>query len=251
MLSVDLNCDMGESFGVYRLGEDEALMDYVSSVNIACGFHAGDATVMRKTVELAVRKKLAIGAHPGYPDLAGFGRREVNLTPSEVYDIVLYQIGALMTFARAEGTRLHHVKPHGALYNAAAKDAALAEAIARAVRDADPDLILIGLSSSQLIAEAERLGLKTGSEVFADRTYNADGTLTSRKVAGALVEDPLKAAEQALQMVTQGTVNTISGSIAPVKAETICIHGDGPAPLSFAKAIVNILKQNHVEIKPL
>lgn len=249
MLSVDLNCDMGESFGAYDLGQDEALMDYVSSVNIACGFHAGDASVMRKTVDMAVRKKVAIGAHPGYPDLQGFGRREMKLSPAEVYEIVLYQIGALMAFAHAAGTRLHHVKPHGALYNTAAKHPELAVAIAKAVRDADSSLVLVGLSGSHLISEAKTMKIKSASEVFADRTYQEDGSLTPRTSHNAMIEHPDQAATQVLQMIQHGKVKTITGKEISVEAQTVCIHGDGKHALEFAKAIVNILNQHHVSIK--
>lgn len=249
MQTIDLNCDMGESFGAYQLGQDEALMDYVSSVNIACGFHAGDSGVMRKTAELAAKKNLAVGAHPGYPDLQGFGRREMNMPPADVYDIVVYQIGALMGFVKASGSELHHVKPHGALYNTAAKDPAIASAIARAVRDVGPKLILVGLSSSHLIAEAEKLGLKTASEVFADRTFQDDGSLTPRSSSDALVKTEEAAGKQVLQMIQQGTVTTVSGKEIAVKAETVCLHGDGKMALSFAQKIVGILQQHHVIIK--
>lgn len=248
MQSVDLNCDMGESFGAWQMGQDVLLMDYVSSVNIACGFHAGDASVMRQTVEAAVKKNVAIGAHPGYPDIQGFGRREMKLSPAEVYEIVLYQIGALSAFAKAAGSTLHHVKPHGALYNTAAKDSLLAEAIASAVKASGDNLILVGLSGSKLIEEANKKRLKTLNEVFADRTYQEDGSLTPRTKSGSLLEDSSLAAQQALQMVTRGTVTSTSGKEIPVKAETICIHGDGKHALEFAKAIHSILKQNHIEI---
>lgn len=247
--SIDLNCDMGESFGAYTIGQDEALMEYVSSVNVACGFHGGDPTVMRRTVELAARKNIAIGAHPGYPDLQGFGRREMKVSPQDAYDMVLYQIGALSAFVHAAGARLHHVKPHGALYNAAAKDAALASAIARAVRDAGSDLVFVGLSGSVMISEAGRLGLKTASEVFADRSYQDDGTLTPRSAPGAMIHDPEQAARQVLRMVQHKTVTAVSGKEIPVVAETVCIHGDGAAALSFARAILHLFQQHHVGIK--
>lgn len=247
--SIDLNCDMGESFGAYTIGHDEELMAYVSSVNIACGFHGGDPAVMRRTVQLAVSKNIAVGAHPGYPDLQGFGRREMKVSPQEAYDMVLYQVGALTAFVKAAGTRLHHVKPHGALYNAAAKDAALAAAIARAVKDAGDDLVFVGLSGSVMIREAGMLGLRTASEVFADRSYQDDGTLTPRASPHAMIEDPEVAARQVLRMVQHKTVTTISGKDIPVTAETVCIHGDGRSALSFARAIVHLLQQHHVSIK--
>ena len=176
MLKVDLNCDMGESFGAWKMGSDAELMDYVTSVNIACGFHAGDASTIRKTVELAIKKRLAVGAHPSYPDLQGFGRRKMDLSSQEVFDVVLYQIAALKGIAESLGGRLNHVKPHGALYNEAAKNEAIAAAISKAVMSLDPTLVLVGLSGSASIAEAARVGLKTASEVFADRTYQIDGS---------------------------------------------------------------------------
>jgi UPF0271 protein len=246
---IDLNCDMGESFGAYMLGQDEAMMDYVSSVNIACGFHAGDALVMRRTVALAAQKGLAIGAHPGYPDLQGFGRRPMQMDADEVYAIVLYQVGALRVFAEAAGSRLNHVKPHGALYNAAAKNRALASAIARAVRDAGGDLLLTGLSGSCLIDEGRQHGLRTISEVFADRTYQDDGTLTPRSDANALISSTTMAIQQVLQMVHEGTVTSVSGITVPVEAQTVCIHGDGAHALTFARSLAEQLHQHHVSIK--
>jgi 5-oxoprolinase (ATP-hydrolysing) subunit A len=249
MQSIDLNCDMGESFGAFTIGQDEALMEYVSSVNIACGFHAGDPSIMNRTVRLAKERGIAIGAHPGYPDLQGFGRREMTLAPPEIYDIVIYQIGALSGFARAAGGDLHHVKAHGALYNAAAKDPAIASAIARAVYDVDKKLLFVGLSGSPMISAAKTLGLATANEVFADRTYQDDGTLTPRSDPNALIEDPGKAAQQVLQMIQRKTVTSVSGKEIPVMADTVCIHGDGKHALEFAKAIVSLLKKNNVGIK--
>lgn len=249
MQSIDLNCDMGESFGAFTIGNDEAIMDCVSSVNIACGFHAGDPSVMRKTVALAIARNVSVGAHPGYPDLQGFGRREMKLSPPEVYDLVVYQVGALMGFARAAGTQVRHVKPHGALYNTAATDPSIAAVIARAVHDIDKDLLLVGLSGSQMIIEGKRLGLRTVSEVFADRTYQVDGTLTPRSSADALITVPAKAAAQVLQMVLRKTVTSTSGKEIPVVAETICIHGDGKHAVEFAREITTMLRDNHVSIQ--
>jgi UPF0271 protein len=248
MLSVDLNCDMGESFGAWRMGNDAELMDYVSSINVACGFHAGDATTMRRTVETAVKKGVAIGAHPGYPDLQGFGRREMSLSNDEAADFVLYQISALKGICESVGTRLNHVKPHGALYNRAAKDAGLARAIASAVKALDPDLVLYGLSGSASICEAENIGLKTASEVFADRRYLPDGTLVPRTQPDALIDDVNAACEQVLQMVRSQTVTAATQENIAIKADTICIHGDGPHALDFAKAIRAALIENGVEI---
>jgi len=248
MFSVDLNCDMGESFGTWKMGNDAELMSYVTSVNIACGFHAGDATTMRRTVETAVTKDVTIGAHPGYPDLQGFGRREMSLSDDEAADIVLYQIAALKGICESLGTRLNHVKPHGALYNRAAKDARLARAIASAVKALDSNLILYGLSGSLLISEAENIGLKTASEVFADRRYSPDGTLVSRTQPNALIDDINTACEQVVQMVSSQTATATDGSSVAVKPDTICIHGDGPRALDFAKAIRTALNENGIEV---
>ena len=237
MRTVDLNCDMGESFGAWKMGNDAALMDHVTSVNIACGFHAGDPSTIRNTVKTAIQKKVAIGAHPGYPDLQGFGRRDMSMAPEEVYDLVLYQVAALKGVCESLGGRLHHVKPHGALYNQAAKSQELAAAIASAVKDIDGSLIFYGGAGTSLITEAEKISLKTGSEVFADRTYQADGSLTPRRLANALISDNNVAVEQARRMVESGEVVSLDGHVVPVKAETICIHGDGPNALEFAYAL--------------
>ncbi|CAN5619431.1 5-oxoprolinase subunit PpxA [soil metagenome] len=249
MFSIDLNCDMGESFGVWRMGNDSALMDYVSSINVACGFHAGDASVIRKTVEIAVEKGVAIGAHPSFPDLQGFGRREIKMSAEEVFDIVLYQVSAVKGICQAFGGKLHHVKPHGALYNQAAKDASCAAAIAKAVKSIDDNLIFYGLSNSFLISEAEKIGLQTASEVFADRTYQADGSLTPRNETNALIKDSEKAVSQVLQMITKQSVTATNGKNISLKAETVCIHGDGEHALEFAKIINAELKKCDIQIK--
>jgi UPF0271 protein len=251
MFSVDLNCDMGESFGAWKMGNDAELMDYVSSVNIACGFHAGDPTTMRRTVETAVEKGIAIGAHPGYPDLQGFGRRDMALSPTEVADIVLYQVSALKGICEASGARLNHVKPHGALYNRAVKDARVAAAIAHAVKQLDPDLVLYGLPGSLSISEAENIGLRTASEVFADRAYSPDATLVPRSQPNALINDVETACRQVLQMVRSQTVTAANGETIPIRAETICVHGDGPHALEFAKAIRTALLDNSISIKAI
>ena len=249
MLSIDLNCDMGESFGAWTLGNDAALMDYVSSVNIACGFHAGDASTIRKTVETALEKGVAVGAHPSFPDLQGFGRREMKMSAAEVFDIVLYQIAAVKGICEALGGKLHHVKPHGALYNQSAKDANLAEAIAEAVKKIDENLILYGLSGSFLISEAEKINLRTASEVFADRTYQTDGSLTPRDKPNALISDAKQAVSQVLQMISEQTVTAVSGGKISLRAETVCIHGDGEQALEFAETINKQLKEKGVNIK--
>ena len=240
---------MGESFGAFTIGNDEAIMEYVSSVNIACGFHGGDPGVMHKTIARAASRNIAIGAHPGYPDLQGFGRREIKMSLAEVYDCIVYQVGALMAFARVEGTTVNHVKPHGALYNAAAKDNALSAIIAKAVHDVDNSLVLVGLSGSCMIQEANKAGLRTCSEVFADRAYQDDGLLMPRSAANAVIDDDARAAKHVLQIVQRGTVTTDSGKEIAVRADTVCIHGDGPHAIAFARAITNILKQNHVSVK--
>lgn len=247
--SIDLNCDMGESFGAFTIGNDEAMMQYVSSVNIACGFHGGDPGVMHKTVALAVRRNIAIGAHPGYPDLQGFGRREIKMSLTEVYDAMVYQVGALIGFARVEGAVLSHVKPHGALYNAAAKDRALSATIAKAIHDVDRSLVFVGLSGSCMIEEGDKAGLRTCSETFADRAYQADGMLVPRTATNAMIDDPELAARQVLQMVQRGTVTTVSGKEIAVLADTVCIHGDGHHAIAIARAVANILQQNHVAVK--
>jgi 5-oxoprolinase (ATP-hydrolysing) subunit A len=246
---IDINCDMGEGYGLWPMGDDPGLMQYVTSANIACGFHAGDPVVMRDTVRLALKHHVAIGAHPGYPDLQGFGRRFLQMSPDEVYAMTLYQIGALQAIVRAEGGTLRHVKPHGALYNAAAKDPALAEAIARATRQAGADLLLYGLSGSALIEAGKAQGLRTASEVFADRTYQADGSLTPRSQPDALVKNAEQAATQALRMVQHQQVVSLSGAMVPVVADTIGLHGDGPHALDFARAIHAAFKKNGVKMR--
>lgn len=234
---IDLNCDMGESYGTWVKGDDRALLPYVTSINIACGFHAGDSQTMRATVAEALEYGVRIGAHPGLPDLQGFGRREMRVSPDEVYNLVLYQTGALYAFVKAAGGRLHHVKPHGALYNMAARDAVLADAIVRAIQDLDPTLWLYGLSGSEMIRAAEQIGLKTASEVFADRTYEEDGTLTPRHIDGALISDQQVALTQVLRMLQEGKVRTRQGKDIALKADTVCVHGDGSHALPLAKAL--------------
>ncbi len=251
MLSVDLNCDMGESFGAWRMGNDAELMNVVSSINVACGFHAGDASVMRETVQTAIEKNVAIGAHPSFPDLQGFGRREIKMSAQEIFDLVLYQVSALKGICEAFGAKLYHAKPHGALYNLAAKNAEIAAAIASAVKAIDENLIFYGLSNSLLISEAEKIGLKTASEVFADRTYQSDGTLTPRSEPNALIHDTEKAIEQVLEVVVEQKVTATNGEKVSLKAETICIHGDGAYALDFALAIRQKLTQKGIVIQPI
>jgi len=237
MFRVDLNSDLGESFGNYTLGCDAEVLKYVTSANIACGFHAGDPTVMRETIKLALASGTALGAHPGLPDLQGFGRRNMAITPQEAYDIIVYQIGALQAFAKSEGATLQHVKAHGALYNMAAKDRKLAEALAEAVYAVNPEMILFALAGSEMIDAAEKLGLRTASEVFADRSYQKDGSLTPRKMAGAMITEESAALAQVLSMVIKGRVKTLTGEEIILKADTICVHGDGAKAIEFTKKI--------------
>ena len=249
MATVDLNCDMGESFGAYTIGDDPSLMEFVTSVNIACGFHAGDPSVMKRTVNMAAEKGIAIGAHPGYPDLQGFGRREMKLTAEEVYDLVVYQVGALDAFVKISGSKLHHVKPHGALYNMAAREPALANAIVSAVKDYQPTLHFVGLAGSALTSEAAIAGLNVMHEVFADRTYQDDGTLTPRTHKNSIIYDEQQSIDQVLRMVRNGQVKTLSGKIIDIRADTICIHGDGREAVRFAKKIVNTLREHDIHIR--
>ncbi|MCX7892851.1 MAG: LamB/YcsF family protein [Burkholderiales bacterium] len=237
MKSIDLNCDMGESFGAWKMGDDAAIMPFITSANVAAGFHAGDPATIRETVRLAVANGVAVGAHPSLPDLAGFGRRAMKVSPREVYDLVLYQAGAVEAFARAAGARLHHVKAHGALYNMAAKDAALADAIAGAVKDLGAGVLLYGLAGSAMMAAAARHGVRAVGEVFADRSYQPDGTLTPRGEPGAMITDADAAVAQVLMMVEQGKVRSLSGAEVPVAAGTLCLHGDQPGAVAFARAL--------------
>lgn len=246
--SVDLNCDMGEAFGQHDAGLDAELMKYITSANIACGFHAGDFTVMQRTVLLAVNHGVAIGAHPSLPDLQGFGRRTMQVTPGEVYEMMLYQIGALHAFTTAHHKELHHVKPHGALYNMAAKDRKLADAIVQAIIDFNPKLILYGLAKSAMIEAARSSDLSFCEEVFADRTYQDDGSLTPRNKSGALIEDKNDALAQVIRMIETQSVTTVQGKSIGIVPGTICIHGDGDHAVEFAQAIHQKLKTYGVQL---
>jgi UPF0271 protein len=246
MASCDLNCDMGEG-----IGYDAGLMPFISSANIACGYHAGNEDIMKETILLCLKHNVTIGAHPSYPDKENFGRKELNLLIGEVYQIVRSQIQLLKQIAALKGARLHHVKPHGALYNYAARHKETAKAIANAILDVDPRLIVYGLSNSYLISEAQAIGLKVANEVFADRTYQDDGTLTPRKNKDALIENVEDSIKQVMQMVTEGTVRSISGNNISIKADTICVHGDGKNAVSFASKIYNTLQNHHIEVKPV
>jgi UPF0271 protein len=242
-LHVDLNADLGEG-----APDDAGLLALVSSANIACGWHAGDARLMQRTIEAALARRVAIGAHPSYPDRENFGRTEMNLPLEEVRAGLIYQVGALQALVRAEGGRLHHVKPHGALYNQAARDPALADAVAGAVRAVDPGLALYGLAGSELLRAAERAGLRAVSEVFADRCYHADGSLVARSQPGALVDDVEQAVARTLRMVREGVVTAVSGETVPLRADTICLHGDGPHALAIARALHAALASADIQV---
>lgn len=243
-MHTDINCDMGEG-----MGNDEAIMPFITSANIACGYHAGDEETARTTMLLAKKHGVNIGAHPSFFDRENFGRTEMKTTPSEVYQLVTDQLFLFKKIAVAAGCVLHHLKPHGALYNMAAKDASLAKAIAQAVKDFDAKLILFGLSGSVSVSEAKALGLKTWNEVFADRTYQDNGSLTPRSQANALIEDEEQSIQQVLRMVREKTVRTVSGKTIPIAAETICIHGDGKNAVAFAKKIYHTLTQQNLVAK--
>jgi UPF0271 protein len=235
-LRIDINCDVGESHGAWVMGDDERLMPHITSANIACGWHAGDPRAMRRTVMLAKANGVRVGAHPGYPDLLGFGRRPMRLAAGEAKDYVLYQIGALCAFAGAEGLRLQHVKPHGALYGVASKDRSLSREIAEAVAEADPSLILVGPPESELASAGREIGLRVAREGFGDRAYNEDGSLVSRGVPGALLTDPDAVADQVLMML-EGKVRAATGKIISIAVDTICLHGDTPGAAAIAKRL--------------
>ena len=248
---VDINSDLGEGFGNYKIPGDSEVIKLVSSSNIACGCHAGDPIVMNETVRRASEAGVNIGAHPGYPDMQGFGRRNMGLSPAEVRDYIIYQVGALKTFCEINGVRLQHVKPHGALYNTAAKDAALAKAIAEAVRDVNSDLILMGLAGSELVKAGREAGLKVAEEVFADRAYEADGSLRNRSFPDAVITDSDEAVARVVRMIKEGKIRTVTGEDIPIKADSICVHGDGAKALEFVKKIRQRLSDEEIEISPL
>jgi UPF0271 protein len=249
MLSIDLNCDMGEGFGAYDMGSDEQVMPYITSANIACGFHASDPARMWKTVKLAAKSGVSIGAHPSYPDLVGFGRRAMDATAEEISADVTYQIGALWAFCKREGVRLHHVKAHGALYNKAAENQSVAAAIAEAIKMVDPELTMVCLSNSAMVAVAQNAGIPYVEEVFADRAYSGQGKLVPRNQEGAVLHDPDMIARRVLDMVTKRTVFAIDGSEVPLKAETICVHGDTAGSFEMIKAIKCTLEAGNIALK--
>ena len=250
MKSIDLNCDLGEGFGIYQAGVDEAIFPLISSANIACGFHAGDPQVMRRSVSLTLQHGVSIGAHPGTPDLQGFGRRAMDLSLHEIENLLIYQVGALDGFARAAGGRIRHIKPHGWLYNEAAKNPDLSKTIVNTIRTMNPDWILFGATGSYLIAAAKEAGLPFAEEAFADRTYQRDASLSPRSQSGSLITDPDQAAQQCLDIVLRGKVKTTNGAEVPLRADTMCVHGDNPSVLSILNCIREELKRHSVSVSP-
>ncbi|HLX80746.1 MAG TPA: 5-oxoprolinase subunit PxpA [Burkholderiales bacterium] len=248
MKKIDLNCDMGESYGAWKMGADADVMPFISSANIACGFHAGDPATIRKTVRLAVDRGVAIGAHPSLPDLMGFGRRVMRITPQDMYDLIVYQAGAVEAFARAAGVKLHHVKCHGALYNMAAMDEGLSEAMIRAVKDLGSGVMLYALSQSKNFQLAKKANLPVAGEVFADRGYSDDGTLAPRDEPGGLIEDPAASVKQVLTMVEEGYVTSLAGKRVAVAADTLCLHGDQPGAVTFAQTLRKVFSEKGISV---
>ncbi|MDP9695574.1 UNVERIFIED_ORG: UPF0271 protein [Arthrobacter globiformis] len=249
MHAIDLNSDVGESFGRWSLGDDAAMMASVSSANVACGFHAGDPSVIRATCEAAAKSGVVVGAHVGYRDLAGFGRRYMDVDPRELADDVVYQIGALQALAATAGTRVRYVKPHGGLYNAIVRNTTQARAVVDAVKSVNPDLPILGLPGSEVLRLAEEAGLRAVSEAFADRAYNPDGTLTSRSQPGSVLEDPASVAARVLQMTTGEAITAIDGSDLKINAESVCVHGDSPGAVAMAVAVKRALDAAGITIK--
>jgi len=247
--SIDLNCDMGESFGAYKMGLDEEIIKYVSSANVACGFHAGDPMWMRHTVRIAEENDVAVGAHPSFPDLNGFGRRDLGASPEETRNDLVYQIGALQAFTSSK--RLQHVKPHGAMYNRAVDDEPLARSICDAVLEVDPNMVLVALAGSRWAAIAKEMGLRVAREIFADRALNSDGTLVSRSQAGSVLHDVAEVVDRSLRMVMEGKATTVDGGEIEVQAESLCVHGDTPGAVEMAKALRQGLESANVEVVPV
>ena len=251
MYKVDLNSDLGESFGAYTIGMDEAVIAHISSANVACGYHAGDPLVMDKTVAACKAAGVAVGAHPGFPDQMGFGRRNMACSPREVKAYIQYQLGALLAFTAAHGLTLQHVKPHGALYNMAAKDSDLARAVAEGVACVNRDIILLGLAGSKLLEAGAQAGLRVASEVFADRAYQADGSLVPRSQPGAVIHDRDTAIARTIRMVKEGRVTAITGEDIPIAAHSICVHGDNPSAVEFVKSIRARLEAEGAVVAPI
>ncbi len=249
MPQMDLNCDLGESFGAYTIGLDEAVIPHITSANIACGYHAGDPLVMTKTVALCQKYGVCAGAHPGFPDLMGFGRRNMAVNPAEAKAYILYQVGALKAFCAAAGVPLHHVKPHGAFYNMAGKDFALARAICEGIFAVDPNLPILALSGSKMVEAAAAVGIPCISEVFADRAYQPDGSLVPRGTPGAMIEEEAEAIARVVRMAKEGKVTALGGGDIALKAESVCVHGDGPQALAFTQKIRAALEAEGVTVK--
>jgi len=246
--TIDLNCDMGESYGAWKMGADAEVMPFITSANIACGFHAGDPATIRNTVRLAVDRGVAVGAHPSLPDLMGFGRRVMRISPQDLYDLVVYQAGAVEAFTRAAGAKLYHVKCHGALYNMAVDDEALSDAMVRAVKDLGSGVMLYALSRSKSFQLGKKAGIPVAGEVFADRGYSDDGTLAPRDRPGGMIEEPMAAVKQALAMIEEGYVTSLSGKRVAVSADTLCLHGDQPGAVSFAQALRKVFSERGINV---
>ena len=250
-MMIDINCDLGESYGHNKIGNDAEIMKYISSANIACGFHAGDPLIMNETIQLAIENNVAIGAHPGFPDLKGFGRREIKMTHNELHASIIYQVGALKTMTESLGATVQHVKPHGAMYNMAAKDYDFALVIANAISQIDKNLIFVGLANSIMIKAAKEAGLKTSSEVFADRAYTNEGFLVSRNIKGAVIHDETECLSHIHRMIIEQKVKTINNYLLTIKADTICLHGDNQEALRFAKSLRKFFNENNVSVSSM
>jgi UPF0271 protein len=251
---IDLNCDMGESFGAYRLGMDDAVIQFISSANIACGWHAGDPFVMNHTVAIAVEHGVGVGAHPGYPDLLGFGRRNMDCTPEDLRNYVIFQIGALQAFCNAHGTKMQHVKPHGALYLTAVENEDVARAVAEAIVSVNPDLLYVALAGAKgelMRRIGQEVGLRVVYEAFPDRAYSPEGTLVSRRQPGAVIKEPREVAERALRMVKEGVVIAVDGTTIPLEAQTLCVHGDNPKAVDLVRSIRETLETDGVAVTPM
>ena len=251
MYAIDLNSDLGESYGAYVMGRDADIIPLISSANVACGFHAGDPTTMDKTAKVCKAAGAAIGAHPGFADLVGFGRRNMAVSPADAKAMITYQVGALDAFCKANGLKMQHVKPHGALYNMAAKDAALAKAICEGIYEYDPTLILLGLANSEMITQAKAIGMPWAAEVFADRAYEDDGTLVARTKPGAMIKDEDEAVARVIRMIKEGKVTSVNGKDIEMKPDSVCVHGDSEKALLFVQKIRAALEAEGIEIKPI
>lgn len=250
-MKIDLNSDLGESFGAYKIGNDEGIIPLITSANIACGYHAGDPVVMDKTLLLCKENGTSVGAHPGFPDLMGFGRRQLNASPKEVEAYITYQVGALDAFCRKHGLKLNHVKPHGALYNMAVKNEEYADAIVKAVKGFDSSIKLLAPFGSQMIVQAEKQGLDFACEIFADRAYESDGSLVARTKKGAMITDENEAVERVLGMIINGKVKAINGDLISIKADSVCVHGDGAKALAFVERLRTAFDKNGISVEKM